>query len=167
MFEPISISEAIPRSGILTFKEFSGAYTASLIMGGIFCFLGLASFISSTAMGTTLSARIFFVVLTLGSAFWLYRTYQKITHQQEVFEKGRIVQAKVIGHKRAFNPFKSSRDYGVEVESETGIKIVLVHSSKGLWTHAPVGKQLIGLEWEGAWLFGESMDISFEIETKK
>ncbi|MEM7659890.1 MAG: hypothetical protein AAF399_27500 [Bacteroidota bacterium] len=110
---------------------------------------------------------VLLVLGSLASLYWLRSTNAKIKFRQEAYQHGKIVRAEVVKLGRQFSALKSERDYTLLVRpagangNQTLVNIV--HANVGLWNSTEKGAQIVGLEHEGRYFFGESVGLKWQI----
>ncbi|RMG62781.1 MAG: hypothetical protein D6722_18225 [Bacteroidetes bacterium] len=108
---------------------------------------------------------VLLLLFGLAAGYWLKSTYDTLSQRKAAFREGKVVRAEVVRHGRQFSFWKSNRDYTVvlrlEGQGETHPHVTIVHAGVTIWETAPVGAELIGLEHQGAYFFGESIGLHF------
>lgn len=111
------------------------------------------------------------VVILIGIGVAAYLNTKKIARieneRKHIYINGKHVTGTVVDtfRKRVF--YKSEKNYYLKVELNDGSDktIIIEDNTEELWKAAPIGSEILGLEFEGKYLFGEMMNCKFSFTT--
>lgn len=164
MFRKVLISEVIPRVG----SEKNFAYVEGLglqrWLGFFFLFGAILLLLISLFVLKRYAISVVFIAITALAYTQVRSVAAKIKVRELVYENGRLVKARVVGHSKVFKFYKSKRNYAIAVEIDGGTQCTIESPSEDLWRTAPVGSTIIGLVHQGSYLFGEEVRCQFVVE---
>lgn len=167
MFRSVFISESLPRDITSFNSSFMEGLGMSRFFGLFFLIGGIALFLlAAFKFKMYFPAIILLAVAVFGYSKFNYAN-KKAAEREKIFLNGQIVYATVKDHSRQFNMFKSSKDYTITVLPKNSQQnITLVNSREGLWQSAPIGGEILGIEHEGKYFFGQEMSVQFKLFNK-
>ncbi len=170
MFKEIGILNEPPRDSKKLKASFSEGLRAKTFFGYFFL-LGMIFFILLCVFKFQLYGLAVGFLVIAGFAFlMIYTAKKKKEKRQDVYVNGSIVRAKVIDQGRSFNYFRSKPNYTVSVKfiTETGKKkkYKIVHPHEHLWASAKLKQEIVGLEFENKFLFGQELGRQFFVELR-
>ncbi len=167
VFRKIAIQKKTPRA----VQPFSSAFGKGLRMyrffGYFFLIGGLYIFAISIFKFDMIFPGIFFLAMSIMGFFMIKKVRKRVKSRKEVFRFGKPIRATVEKQGRKFNFLKSERDYTITVSyklKDYSKLILIVSKKRALWHECPVGKNILGLEYNGDFFFGEEIGCKFKIQ---
>ena len=164
MFKQITIKETSPRDLTSSKVSFSEGLRLKFFFGYFFLIGAAMLFLMSVIMFQMVAPAIVFAMLAGIGFFMISNVRKTVNLRKEIFNKGVVVRAKVQSQGRKFNPLKSNKDFTITVKSnikEQTNSYTIKHSSEVLWEFSPIGHEIIGLYYDGNFLFGEEIACQF------
>lgn len=164
MFRNVGISDSIPRD----LSSFNASMTEGLLAMRFFGYFFLISavilFLIAAFKFKMIAPSLLLLTLAGVGFYFIQRTSKTVQLRKDLFLYGRVVQATVIGHGRAFNIFKSKQDYTITVEVDnTKQRKTIKHAKEDLWRSSPIGDKILGLSDQDQFFFGEQIGVQFTL----